>query len=70
MEKYSELVKIRAKELYENGFLTDDEYYGTGYMDGNCYHVCWFSVCIDHRNDWWACEECGRRDPNRSPAKE
>jgi hypothetical protein len=66
--KYRELVKIRAKKLYESGFLSYEEYYGKN--KGLLSHVCWFSICVNHRNDWFICEECGQYDPERKPYEE
>ncbi len=67
--KYSELAKIRAKQLYDEGVLTHDEYAGVGNDNYNpelfnpALHVCWFSICIDERNQLYICEECAHPKP-------
>lgn len=66
--KYTELTKIRAFELYKEGILNGEEYNGklTHYTDSSI-HVCWFSVCVSDRNNWWKCEVCGNWDEERRP---
>ena len=61
--KYYELAKLRAKQLYDNNVITLPEY--EGYSRG---HVCWYSICVNEREDWWICEECCEFDPTRCPS--
>ena len=64
MMKYSNLVKLRAENLYYQGELTYREYKGTSWFKK--YHVCWY-VCVNDRDDHWKCEECGKWDKMRKP---
>ncbi len=65
--KYSELARIRADTLFQEGKLTFDEWQGKSWPKDKYPHVCWFSVCVSERDDTWKCEVCGKWDDERKP---